>query len=91
MFTSFDFGALFNGTVAIKNVSNYDYLVLILGVAVLFVIGLLKEKGHSIRVELFAKPLVLRWSIYLVLIFSTIILGIYGGNFENAGMIYAEF
>lgn len=91
MFTSFDFGALFNGTIAIKNVSNYDYLVLILGVAVLFVIGLLKEKGHSIRAELFAKPLVLRWSIYLVLIFSTIILGIYGGNFENAGMIYAEF
>ncbi len=77
--------------VNIENIELGDYIILFLGIAVLFVIGLLKEKGHSIRTELFQKPLYLRWAVYILLIFSTIIFGVYGGNFSNAGMIYAEF
>ena len=89
--TSVNFAQLVNGGIAVEGISYKDYIVLALGVCVLLVIGLLKEKGHDIRTELDGKPLALRWTVYLVLIFATIILGVYGGNFENAGMIYAEF
>lgn len=82
---------MFGQDFVIDGITNYDYLIIIVGICVLFTIGLLKEKGHSIRLELSQRPLVLRWCIYLVLIYGTMIFGAYGGNFSNAGMIYAEF
>ena len=91
MFSSVSFSQLFNGSIGIEGISYKDYIVLAVGIAALLIIGLLKEKGVNVRESLDSKPLALRWVVYLLLIFSAIIFGIYGGNFENAGMIYAEF
>ena len=57
----------------------------------IYVIGKLKENGHDIRLELSQKNLVFRWLIYLVLMFTVIITGFYGGAFGDAGMIYGQF
>lgn len=91
IFTSVNFKQLFDGSVVFDGLVNWDWAILIIGIAVMLIIGIIKEKGTDVRAALDTKPLALRWAVYIVLIFATIIFGIYGGNFENAGMIYAEF
>ncbi|MCM1115548.1 MAG: MBOAT family protein, partial [Clostridium sp.] len=91
MFKSVNIVELFNGTFTIENITSKDYFILAVCVLVLFVIGLLNEKNIEIRKQLASKPFILRWLIYFVLIFATIILGIYGGNYGNAAMIYGQF
>ena len=77
---------------AIPHISFRDYPVILVGIAVVFIIGLLKEKGHNIREELAQKPLILRWVLYLLLIFSILIVGMYGNNAGGeAAAIYAQF
>lgn len=92
MFTSVNFVELFDpAIIRIEHISAKDYILIAVCVAVLYVVGLLKEKGINIIETLDKKPVILRWVIYLVLIFSTIILGMYGGDYGNAAMIYGEF
>lgn len=91
MFSSVNLTELFTGDFVIKHISNKDYFLLVLCVVLLAVIGIIKEKGTDIRTALYSKPIVLRWALYLSLIFATIIFGIYGGNYGNAAMIYGEF
>ena len=91
MFSSVNLFELFTDDFTIEHISNKDYLLLALCVVLLAVIGILKEKGTDIRTAIFSKPIVIRWALYLALIFATIIFGMYGGDFGNAAMIYGEF
>ena len=86
-----NFVELFNDTIKIPHISNKDYALLVVATIAIYVIGKLKENGHDIRLELSQKNLVFRWLIYLVLMFTVIITGFYGGAFGDAGMIYGQF
>lgn len=91
MFSSVNFTELLNRSI-IARISYRDYLVLIVGIMIVFIIGLLKEKGHDIRKELDTKPFILRWIIYLFLIFALLVTGMYGSNAGgDAAAIYAQF
>jgi hypothetical protein len=87
MFSSVNFKELLDRTL-IEHFSFRDYLVVAVGVMILFVIGLLKEKGHDIRVELATKPFILRWIIYLFLIFALLVTGNAAGDMAA---IYGQF
>lgn len=91
IFSSVDFTQLLHRNV-IARISFRDYILLFVCIIVMLVIGLLKEKGHDIRAELSAKPLVLRWIIYFALIFILLITGMYGSNASgDAAAIYGQF
>lgn len=91
IFGSVSFSELFTEDI-IPRISYKDYIVLLAGIIIIFVIGLLKENGHSIREELNNKPIVFRWIIYLLLIFSLLITGMYGSSAAGGtGAIYAQF
>ncbi len=68
-----------------------DYIVL--AIALLFVLGIsiLRERRIPIREKISKKPLVLRWTLYYVLIFAILIFGAYGKGYVPVAPIYADF
>lgn len=67
------------------------WMVIAFGMLAVLVIGILKERGADVRSWLVTHTFVLRWSVYLFLIAATLICGIYGPEYGEAGGIYAQF
>lgn len=68
----------------------YDIAVLLITLIILFIISLLHQK-YKVR-EIIAKAyLPIRWLIYYLLLYSTIILGQYGPGFNASEFIYKNF
>ena len=71
---------------------NYlQFIVIFVSLIVVFVISLLKEKGHNIREDISKKNIVLRWFLYYLLIFAIIIFGAYGSGYVPVDPMYADF
>ena len=67
-----------------------DFNVLVLATIILLIISLMQNK-FSVREKLAKQNLWFRWPVYLLLIFSTIIFGIYGSEFNSADFLYMQF
>lgn len=63
--------------------------VLFLGCLILFAVSLLQERGIRIRETLSKQPLVLRFAVYLALLFSLSMMG--QMPLSSGGFIYAQF
>lgn len=70
---------------------KYDYLVIIFALIIIFIISLLKELNVNIRESIASKNVILRWTIYYLLIMSIIIFGAYGTGYLPVAPIYADF
>ena len=81
----------FDGTLLNLGLDAKDISVLLLSLLVLLVVGIFQESGVSLRERIAQQNLVFRWSLYLVAIFSVIILGIYGSAYHNIDFIYEGF
>lgn len=68
-----------------------DFLVLFISIIIVFIISLLKEKNINIRETIENKPIILRWLIYYLLIFSILILGAFGPGYQPVDPMYADF
>lgn len=83
---------LFDGSLADLGLDKYDIRILLFFGLVLVVSGIITSiKKESLR-ELVAKQnLVFRWILYLLLIYSIIIYGCYGADFDSVAFIYQNF
>lgn len=68
-----------------------DCIILLLGSLLLFVVGYYRDMGISIRKKVAACPIPVRWSCYLMLFLTILILGIYGPGYSEAAFIYMNF
>ena len=68
-----------------------EWLVLALGVIAMFVVDILHESGHSLRMELSTQPLLFRWLVYYAGIIAIIVFGVYGMGYDAQAFIYAGF
>ena len=68
-----------------------DWIVLMLGILVLFIVDYLHEKGYSLFVLVRHQELWYRWVLYLGVIWGTIMLGIYGVGYDDNSFIYFQF
>lgn len=91
IFTLNSIGTLFDGSLFNIGCKPQDFIVLIIGVIILFVVSLYKEKGYSIREKVEKQPLPFRWLLYYGIIFAIIILGIYGPGYAASDFIYGQF
>lgn len=91
IFTGWSLTPLRDGSVFKLGMDPLDFGLLILGVIILLIVGLLQEKGHSLRQETAALSLPLRWTLYLSLIMAVIIFGAYGNGYEAVNAIYGQF
>lgn len=91
IFTSFTLQTLRDQTIFTFGMDIHDYRILLFTVLLIFVLGLIQEKGISIREELSNKNIVLRFSVYYALIVFIIIFGAYGKGYIPVDPIYAGF
>ena len=82
---------MFNGTLLKLGVDKKDFLVIAVFTIVMFVIGILKEKGINIREKLANTNIIIRWIIYFALILSVIIFGAYGVGYVPVDPMYANY
>lgn len=87
--TGFTGSALSDGSLLRLGLDQKDYLALALSCGVLFIVSLLEENHVEIRSSLAAKPLAVRWCLYLLLLFSIPMLGQI--TLTGGGFIYAQF
>lgn len=68
-----------------------DFVILVIALLVVFIISYFKEKNVSIREKIAEQNIIVRWSLYYILIFSIIIFGAYGIGYQPLEPIYADF
>ncbi|MCM1149338.1 MAG: MBOAT family protein [Butyricicoccus sp.] len=90
LFFDFRAGALRNEGIFRLGLDEQDFTVTVIGVLVLVVSDLLQERWDMGAV-LERQCLALRWTLYLLLIFSILIFGIYGSGYDPAAFIYFAF
>ncbi|MFR5876189.1 MAG: MBOAT family O-acyltransferase [Eubacterium sp.] len=68
-----------------------DYIIIIAGVIIVFTVSLLAEKGIDLRKKISKLPYIVKFIIYLIMIFTVIIFGAYGEGYGVVDLIYANF
>lgn len=91
LFSSFNPWILLDGSVLNMGLNLAEWVVLLLSIAALIDISAMHEKGIAIRATLARQSVWLRWSVYIVGIFSVLILGTYGPDMNSAAFIYFQF
>lgn len=86
MFTVFSFGDIHD-----LKLSKANEIVFIVSVAILTIVDLLRDKGESPISILNRKPVPVRWLLYITMIWITIMLGIYGIEYDATQFIYFQF
>ena len=71
--------------------TNIDFIIILIGIILLFIYGILEEKGIDVVDKLNKKPLVIRYLVYLIICLSIIVFGIYGPGYNPADFIYGQF
>lgn len=90
IFTKWNFNELFNGSLMQLGLSSLDYLIIVIGVFLMFIISI-KKKSGSIREMIAKKPAIVTFGIYYLLIFGIILLGAYSIGYDASQFIYNQF
>lgn len=91
MITKFSFKAIANGELLNFGLDAKDLIIIFVFTVVMIVVGIMKEKGFNIRASIAKRNIVLRWTIYCVLILSVIIFGAYGVGYIPVDPMYANY
>lgn len=75
-------------TVKAVGLTQQDFILVIVGCIIIFVVSVLKEKGMNIRETIASKNIVVRWGIYIAFIMFILI---YGSTSTTSDFIYANF
>ena len=75
-----------------SGIDKFDYIIILAGCAVLFVISIVQEtKKDSVRNLLCKKSLPLQWLLYILLIAVIAVFGYYGPGTTPADFVYMQF
>jgi len=92
IFTKFDPWSLFNGNIYTLGLERFEFNILMVCLFVLLLVDLVKAiKNERIDVFLGKQCLWFRWSALFFLLFTILVYGIYGMNFDSSQFIYFQF
>lgn len=91
IFTDFTFATLKDGFLFKCGMDRADYIIIIVSAILLFIIGILQEKGIEIRNSIAKKNIAVQFTVYYALILFIIIFGAYGAGYVPLDPIYAGF
>ena len=90
IFTQGNWGIFADGSLLALGLSEADWAVIAIGVAVMLCVSLAGRSG-SVREKLAAKPLPVRYALYWVLFVSILVFGAYGIGYDASQFIYNQF
>lgn len=91
MFSTFNPWILFNSAVFWLGLNQREFEVLGISILILVIVSLLHERNIKIRDWFNKQNFVIRWIVYLCVIWSIWIFGTYGYGFNAADFIYGDF
>lgn len=91
IFSYKNIGMLFNGNLFKIGFDVQDFFIVIIGVIIMFVVGLLQEKGYKLRETIQKQNLLFRWILYYGVILTLIVFSIYGPGYNPSSFIYGQF
>lgn len=68
-----------------------DFIILIVGVLLVLIVDILRERGLSINGLIEKQFCLIRWGIYSLIILIVIVLGIYGVEYDTSSFMYIQF
>ncbi len=89
--TTFTFASVSDRTVFSLGADAADFLITLLTLVLIFVIGVIQEKGIKIRETIASKNIVLRIVVIYALIIFIVLFGAYGKGYIPVDPMYAEF
>jgi alginate O-acetyltransferase complex protein AlgI len=90
LFSRWDLGIFTNGAIYTLGLDAADFWAGMAAIAILFAVDLLSER-RDLRDMLEKKNLFVRWPVYLLMIFTVLIFGIYGPQYSAGAFIYFQF
>ena len=79
----------FTGTAFLElGMGRRDFLIVLAGCIIIFIVSLLKERGVAVREAIAAKPLIVRWAVWDAFI---VIIFIFAYTGDGSAFIYANF
>lgn len=82
---------LWNGSLMQLGLSGLDYILLGVGIVLMFCVSLFQEKKGSFREFLWEKPAALRWVLFFALFVVILLMGCYGIGYDASNFIYNQF
>lgn len=86
-----DFSALRLGADNGLGLDLKDYIIIVLGTLVIFIVGVINEKNICIREKILNLKFPVRFVLLLIFIMLIIFIGAYGTNYGVQDLIYANF
>lgn len=90
MIVHFNFKFLTDGSLMTLGITGFDYIVLIVGVLIMFTVSMVQRTG-SVRDKIAAKPYVFRFALWFGLFLLVLIFGAYGVGYDASQFIYNQF
>lgn len=91
MVTDFSFSTFTSRALLKLGLDAQDFAIVIVGVAIVFAVSLMREKGISPGALVSKRHTVVRWSVYYAAILSIIVFGAYGLGYAPVDPMYAGF
>lgn len=91
IFANWNLTALFDGTLFSFGMDRINFALSILGIVILLVVSILKERGVCIRESIAQMHIAVRWTIYIAAFYSVVIFGIYGPGYDASAFAYMGF
>ena len=92
MFTTFNWGVLFDGSLLNIGLSSADYLVLAVGLLIVLGVSLFKyHSGKSVRDGLYETHSTLFYALMGMMLVAILVFGAYGIGFDSSQFIYSQF
>ena len=82
---------LFDGSVFTHGISQNAFNVLLVNIVLLFVAERKFPTSDSFVTALTTNHLIIRWFVYIVLIFNVLLFGVYGSGYDLSGFLYGGF
>ena len=82
--------ALFDGSLFLLGLDVIEFTIAVISLLILLAVSILQQK-EDIRERLSRKNIIVRWTLWYVLLFYVILLGYYGPGYSAAEFIYQGF
>lgn len=90
MITNFHFSAFWN-KILFLGMDQFDLVAAGIGVLLVTIVGIFREKGINIRYASAKWPLPIKWAFWYGLLILVLVFGAYGAGYDNIAMIYAGY
>ncbi len=91
LFTVWNPQILVDGTLLGMGVTMKDWWIILIVIGIMLAVGIMQERGMKIRETIAARPIVVRWMIYLGAIVFLILFGVYGPGYAASDFVYQQF